>query len=280
MTSAIPRHEAALYLAPLREGGSLPAVVETVDGAKWVVKFRGAGQGPRALVAELIVAELAEALGLKVPERALVMLDRAFGQGERDPEIQDVLAASRGVNVGLRYMDGAFNLDPAAIPERVDAEFATALVWLDALVMNPDRSARNPNLMFWDEQTWLIDHGAALYFHHDWARLTSQRLQAPLPSIKDHVLLHRAGDLVVADEALAARITPQVLGAAVDRLPDDLLADPLMVEADGGGPDALRARYADALLTRLEGREDFVAAAESTRRSAREAPARRLESRR
>lgn len=280
MNPPIPRHEAALYLAPLREGGSLPAVVETAEGDKWVVKFRGAGQGPRALVAELIVADLAEALGLNVPERAIVMLDQAFGQGERDPEIQDVLAASRGVNVGLRYMDGAFNLDPAAIPEPVDAELATALVWLDALVMNPDRSARNPNLMFWDDRTWLIDHGAALYFHHDWARLTPKRLQAPLPSIEDHILLHRAEDLVVADEAMASRITAEVVRASVERLPDDLLSDPLMVEADLDGPDALRARYSDALLTRLEGREGFVAAAEAVRLQARQAPAQRLESRR
>lgn len=280
MNLPITRREAALYLAPLREGGSLPAVVETSDGARWVVKFRGAGQGPRALAAELIVAELADALGLDVPERSLVMLDEAFGQGERDPEIQDVLAASRGVNVGLRYMDGAFNLDPAAIPERLEADFATALVWLDAFVMNPDRSARNPNVMFWDDRTWLIDHGAALYFHHDWARVTPDRLKAPLPSIRDHVLLHRAEDLTEADAGLAGRITPAVVRSAVEGLPDDLLADPLMAEPDADGPEGLRDRYAEALLLRLEGREAFVAAAEAARREAAQAPARRLESRR
>lgn len=280
MDSPLSRREAALYLAPLREGGSLPGVVETADGEKWVVKFRGAGQGPRALVAELIVADLAEALGLDVPERALVMLDPAFGQGERDPEIQDVLAASRGVNVGLRYLDGAFNLDPVAVPERVDGEFATALVWLDALVMNPDRSARNPNVMIWDDRTWLIDHGAALYFHHDWARVTRERLTAPLPSIRDHVVLHRADDLVEADAGLAERVTPDVVRAAVSRLPDDLLSDPLIAEADSGGPEALRSRYVEALVSRLEGREGLVRAAETARREAREGPRRRLESRR
>lgn len=280
MSPPLSRREAALYLAPLREGGSLPAVVETVDGGRWVVKFRGAGQGPKALVAELIVAELADALGLDVPERALIMLDQSFGQGERDPEIQDVLAASRGVNVGLRYMDGAFNLDPVAIPERVGAGFATALVWLDAFVMNPDRSARNPNVMFWDDRTWLIDHGAALYFHHDWGRVTPERLRAPLFSIKDHVLLRRAGDLVEADTALSIRITPGVVKAAVDGLPDDLLTDPLMVDPALDDPDALRARYVEALMTRLEGREAWVEGAEAVRKEALAAPAQRLESRR
>ena len=280
MNASIPRREAALYLAPLREGGSLPGVVETEEGDRWVVKFRGAGQGPRALVAEIIVAELAEALGLKVPDRALVMLDPTFGQGERDPEIQDVLAASRGVNVGLRYMDGAFNLDPVAIPERVEAGFATTLVWLDALVLNPDRSARNPNIMFRADDVWLIDHGAALYFHHDWARVTAERLRAPLPSIRDHVLLTRAEDLVEADAALAARLGPAVVRGAVDRVPDDLLEDPLMAEPDLREPEQFRARYAEALLARLEGRGAFVAAAEAARREARDAPPRRLESRR
>lgn len=255
-------------------------MVETAEGEQWVVKFRGAGQGPRALVAELIVADLAEALGLNVPERALVMLDQSFGQGERDPEIQDVLAASRGLNVGVRYLDGAFNLDPVALPEGVDPDFATALVWLDALVMNPDRSARNPNVMFWDGRIWLIDHGAALYFHHDWARVTPERLRAPLPSLRDHLLLTRAGDLTEADAALAAAITPALVQEAVDRVPDELLSDPLIAEADGEGPEELRARYAEAILLRLSGREAFVQAAEALRRQARETPGRRLESRR
>jgi hypothetical protein len=280
MNPPLVRREAALYLAPLREGGSLPGVVEAADGSTWVVKFRGAGQGPRALVAELIVADLAEALGLSVPDRSLVMLDQAFGQGERDPEIQDVLAASRGVNVGLRYMDGAFNLDPVAVPGSTESDFATALVWLDALVMNPDRSARNPNIMFWEDRAWLIDHGAALYFHHDWARLTAARLTAPLPTIRDHVLLARAGDLQEADELLAGRVTPEVVRAAVDRLPEDLLSDPFMAEADLDGPDALRGRYAEALLVRLEGRRNWLEAAEALRRERSEESPRRLESRR
>ena len=138
----LPRHEAARYLTPLKEGGSLPAVVESTSGELWAVKFRGAGQGPKALVAEVIVFGLARALGLPVPDLALVELDEAFGRGERDPEIQDVLRGSHGVNVGLRYLDGAFNLDPRAVPEVVTEALATSLVWLDALVTNPDRTAR------------------------------------------------------------------------------------------------------------------------------------------
>ncbi|MEJ2538820.1 MAG: aminotransferase class I and II [Gemmatimonadota bacterium] len=280
MQTPVLRRDAALYLTPLREGGSLPGVVETVDGTTWVVKFRGAGQGPKALVAELLVADLAETLGLPVPDRSLVMLDEAFGQGERDPEIQDVLAASRGVNVGLRYMDGAFNLDPVAVPESVDEAFATALVWLDALVTNPDRSARNPNLMFWNDRSWLIDHGAALYFHHDWSRVTRERLRAPFPGIRDHVLLTRAGNLSDADPALADRLTPQVLEEAVGRLPEDLLADPLMREAEGVDPPETRRRYLEALTARLEAPRAFATAAESLRTEARATRPTRLESRR
>ena len=280
MTDSLPRHDAAVYLAPLREGGSLPAVVETVDGTTWVVKFRGAGQGPRALIAEILVAELAEAVGLPVPDRALILLDEPFGQGEGDPEIQDILTASRGVNVGLRYLDGAFNLDPVAVPESVNAAFASTLVWLDALVTNPDRSARNPNLMFWEGRTWLIDHGAALYFHHDWARVTPERLRAPFPPIRDHILLTRAGNVEEADPGLAARITDAVLDRAVARIPDELLSDPLVVGGSAPDPDDERSRYRRALATRLEGPRAFAREAESLRRAALDRPPRRLESRR
>lgn len=280
MTDELPRLDAAVYLAPLREGGSLPAVVEATDGSAWVVKFRGAGQGPRALIAEVLVGELAEAAGLSVPDRALVVLDEPFGQGEGDPEIQDILTASRGVNVGLRYMDGAFNLDPVAVPESVDADFATALVWLDALVTNPDRSARNPNLMFWQGRTWLIDHGAALYFHHDWGRVTPDRLRAPFPPIRDHMLLTRAADLEAADPGLADRITPDVLERAVATIPDELLSDPLVAGSDASDPAGERERYREALTTRLEGPRAFAHEAERLRRAALERPPARLESRR
>lgn len=280
MDDTLPRHDAAIYLAPLREGGSLPAVVEATDGSAWVVKFRGAGQGPRALIAEVVVAELAEAVGLPVPARAVVTLDASFGLGERDPEIRDILKASRGPNIGLRYMDAAFNLDPVAVPESVDERFATTLVWFDALVSNPDRSPRNPNLMLWQGRTWLIDHGAALYFHHDWSRVTPERMQAPLQTIGDHILLSRAGDLEVADAKLASRVTSEVLERALARVPDELLLDPMIAEPDVTDAGTLRNRYRDALLTRLETPRAFVREAEALRRAAAASKPVRLESRR
>jgi hypothetical protein len=151
---------ATRYVQPLREGGSLPAVVETEDGALYVVKFRGAGHGAKALVAELVTGLTAAALGLPTPEMVLIDVPSPFGRSEPDPEIQDILRGSQGVNVGLRYLDGAFNFDAGAAGDLVTADFATRLVWLDALVTNPDRSHRNPNLLVWRRSPWLIDHGA------------------------------------------------------------------------------------------------------------------------
>ena len=176
----LPRVTATRYVQPLREGGSLPAVVDTDDGL-YVVKFRGAGQGPKALVAELLVGLIARLLGLPVPPLALVDLPAPFGRSEPDPEIQDLLRASHGVNVGLRYLDGAFNFDCTAAADLVTAEFASRLVWLDALVTNPDRTHRNPNLLAWQRRLWLIDHGAALYAHHDWAERDAGQDPRPVP---------------------------------------------------------------------------------------------------
>lgn len=280
MTASLPRFDASVYLAPLREGGSLPAVVETTDGGLWVVKFRGAGQGPRALVAEIVVAGLARALGLPVPELSLVVLDAGFGQGERDPEIRDVLKFSEGVNVGVRYMDGAFNLDPVAVPEAVDGGTATATVWLDALVTNPDRSPRNPNLMYWSGRTWLIDHGAALFDHHDWSRVTPERIRRPFPAIKDHVLLHLAEDVSKADDPLASRLDRETLTAVVGAVPDELFADPTRPNPAGHDPGAERARYVNYLATRLEGPRAFAEEAERARRDRHSTAPRRLEARR
>jgi hypothetical protein len=280
MTSPLPRLDAAIYMTPLREGGSLPAVVETVDGGLWVVKFRGAGQGPRALVAEILVAALARALGLPVPELALIQLEAEFGQGERDPEIRDVLRASEGVNVGLRYMDGAFNLDPVAVPEAVTGELAARVVWLDALVTNPDRSARNPNLMLWSGRTWLIDHGAALFDHHDWSRVTPGRVRRPFTGIRDHVLLGLAEDISGLDRELAGRLDPGTLETVVNAVPDELLVDAHRGGADGLSPDRERARYLDYLTVRLEEPRAFAAEAESLRQERLSAPPQRLEARR
>jgi len=276
----LPRHEAVRYLTPLREGGSLPGVVESATGELWVVKFRGAGQGPKALVAEIIVAGLAGALELPMPDLALVELDAAFGRGERDPEIQDVLRASEGLNVGLRYLDGAFNLDPFAVPEAVDERFATRLVWLDALVTNPDRTPRNPNLLLWRGSAWLIDHGAALFDHHNWARLDAARVRRPLAQIADHVLLFRAGDIEAAGAELAERLTEDVVRSVVSAVPDALLDDPARPDPSVAGPDEARERYVRFLVERLGASAGFSAAAEQARRERLAAPPRRLESRR
>ena len=279
-TPSLPRHDAAVYLTPLREGGSLPAVVETVDGGLWVTKFRGAGQGPRALVAEIIVGGLAGALDLPVPDLSLIRLPAEFGQGERDPEIRDILKGSEGLNVGVRYMDGAFNLDPAAVPEAVDPALATAVVWLDALVTNPDRSPRNPNLMYWSGSTWLIDHGAALFDHHDWSRVTPERIRRPFPAIRDHVLLPLAGDVGAMDPELASRLPGAVLEEVVGRIPDELLVDPTRPEQGLDDPDAERGRYVDYLASRLEAPRAFAGEAERQRLLARNGTAIRLEARR
>lgn len=285
--SATPltRRDAAIYHTPLREGGSLPAVVEDTRGDLWVVKFRGAGQGPRALVAEVIVAGLAEHVGLPVPELAAVSLDETFGQGDRDPEILDILRGSQGVNIGMRYMDGAFNLDPVAVPEAVTEDFAARLVWLDALVLNPDRSARNPNLMFWSGRPWLIDHGAALFDHHNWARVTDERTRRSFPMIEEHVLLAHAGSVTVRDEELAAALDRAVLTEAVERVPDELLRDParpdpLADDGEAADPVALRARYVDYLAARLEAPRAWAAVAEEARVRRAASPAIPLKARR
>ncbi len=256
MAVTLPTHAATRYLVPLREGGSLPAVVETDAGGLFVVKLRGAGQGAAALVAELIVGLLAAHLGLPVPELALIDVDPAFGRTEGDPEIQDLLRASHGLNVGLRYLDGAFNYDPLAGAALVTPGLAADVVWLDALVSNVDRTPRNPNLLVWHRGIWLIDHGAALYFHHHWPAVDDATPRRPFTHVKDHVLLPQAGDLRAADARLAGRIDAAVIADILALVPDDLI-----VPGDGGGfdsPDAARAAYARYLLARLEAPRAFV----------------------
>jgi hypothetical protein len=275
----LPRHLATRYLVPLREGGSMPAVVETEEGGTWVVKFRGAGQGPRALLAELIVGGLAQAAGLPMPELALVEVDPALGRGERDPEIQDLLKASHGVNVGLRYLEGAFNFDRRAAGELVAPELAADLVWFDALVTNPDRTARNPNIMIHQGQPWLIDHGAALFAHHAWSRVDELRTRTPFEAIQDHVLLDRASDLEAADARLTPRLGEDVVEGVLAALPVDLLLDPL-VRNEFETADAHRDRYRRYLLERLRGPRPFLAAAVEARERVLREPRRRLESRR
>jgi hypothetical protein len=275
----LPTFTATRYVQPLREGGTLPAVVETHGGGLFVAKFRGAGQGAKALVAELLVGMIAEALRLPVPGLALIELLPDFGQTEPDPEIQDLLRASVGINVGLRYLDGAFNFQPASAGELVAPELASRIVWLDAFTTNPDRTARNPNLMIQDRRPWLIDHGAALYAQHNWPAVDEARTRTAFPLIKDHVLLRLGGDLEAADAESAAVLTEPVLADIVRRLPDGLLADPA-VAADFATPEAARERYLAYLLTRIQSPRAFVAEAIAARTKAASEPPRRLHSRR
>jgi hypothetical protein len=270
--SVLPTFTATRYVQPLREGGSLPAVVDTHGGGLFVVKFRGAGQGAKALVAELIVGLLARAAGLPVPELALVDVPPPFGRSEPDPEIQDVLKLSHGVNVGLRYLDGAFNFDASAAGDLIAPELAARIVWLDAFVTNPDRTARNPNILVWDRGAWLIDHGAALYAQHNWASVDEARTRTTFPLIRDHVLLTRSGDLLDADAAVSARLTDDVIADVLAQVPDALLADPA-IRADFASPSAARERYQSYLTTRLQEPRDFVTEAISAReRRLHEAP--------
>ena len=205
----LQRIEATRYVTPLREGGSLPALVEASDDGLYVLKFRGAGQGRKALVAEVVAGELARALGFTVPELALVELDAALGKAEPDPEIQDLLAASVGLNLGVDFLPGALPFSPAAGPPP-DGSLAAEIVWFDAFVTNVDRTAKNTNLLLWHGRLWLIDHGAALYFHHAAERAAGHERTA-FPAIAEHVLLPFAGSIAEADERLAPRVTAELL---------------------------------------------------------------------
>ena len=272
---SLPRHRAIRYVQPLREGGSLPAVVDT-DAGLYVVKFRGAGQGVRALVAELIVGMLAGALELPVPDLALVEVPPPFGRSEPDPEIQDVLRRSHGVNVGLRYLDGAFNFDGRAAGEFVPAGLASRIVWLDAFTTNPDRTHRNPNLLIWQRRPWLIDHGAALYAHHDWASVDEARTSTPFPLIRDHVLLLEADRLGDADAEAAAALDGELLRGLLEAVPDELL------DSTGEFPTAAaaRERYLAYLTARLRGPRRFVDEALAARERLLAEPRRPIEARR
>ncbi len=245
---------ATRYVTPLREGGSLPAIVEADDDGLYVLKFRGAGQGPKALVAELVAGEIARAAGLAVPEIVFVDLDPELARTEPDPEIQDLIRASAGLNLALDYLPGSVMFDPVA--ETVAADLASSIVWLDAFVTNVDRTARNTNLLMWHRRLWLIDHGAALYFHHSWGDFLA-RSQDAFPRIKDHVLLQAASALPAADTAMSARITPDLLAAIVELIPDAwLVADSPFASAAEH-----REAYRQYLVRRLEGRRAFLAEA-------------------
>lgn len=270
----MPTLTALRYLQPLREGGSLPGVVET-DAGMVVVKFRGAGQGPRALIAELIVGMIARAIGLPVPDLSVVHLPARFGEEQRDPEIRELLAASEGVNVGLRYLDGAFNFDAGPAGDLVEPGFADSLVWLDAFVTNPDRSPRNPNLLVWDRRLWLIDHGSALYAHHSWPAVDDNRTRAPFAMIRDHVMLADADDIAGADRRIAPLLDEELLTSILAAVPDSLLMDPL-ARIGFASPDEARERYLRYLVRRMQPPRAFVAEAQRQHADRRARPATRL----
>ncbi len=237
------------YVTPLREGGSLPALVEADDEGLYVLKFRGAGQGPKALVAEVIAGGIARRLGLDVPEIVLAALDPELARTEPDPEIQELIRASGGTNVALDFLPGSANFDPVADP--VDADLASRIVWHDAFTSNVDRSARNTNLLAWHRRLWLIDHGAALYFHHGWDG-DPAAADKPFPMIRDHVLLPLASGLAAADAALAPRLDAGTIAGIVAEVPDSLLLDAAI-----GDPDTQRRAYVDYFCRRLA-RRSFV----------------------
>jgi hypothetical protein len=233
-------------------------VVDTDGGGLFVVKFRGAGQGTKVLVAELIVGGLARALGLPAPELALVTVSPRFGRSEPDPEIQELLRKSHGTNVGLRYLEGAFNFDVGAAGDLVTPELAALIVWLDAFTTNPDRTARNPNMLIWERQPWLIDHGAALYAHHDWDSVDEARTRTPFQLIRSHVLLPRSADLMEADRLAVERLSEEAIRAAVSVVPDSLFGDARGAGGDFATPTEARERYVQYLTTRLREPRAFV----------------------
>jgi hypothetical protein len=251
---------ATRYVTPLREGGSLPAIVEADDFGTYVLKFRGAGQGRKALVAELVAGEIARRLDLLVPEVVLACLAPELGRSEPDPEIQDLLKRSAGLNLALDYLPGSLGFDPLVGPP--DSGLASRIVWFDALVTNVDRTPRNTNLLVWHDRLWLIDHGASLYFHHNWPARDRTALQAaslrPFAAVGDHVLLPFARSIPEADAALASRLTPDVLRAVIDLIPAEWLAD----EPGFASADEVRSAYVAYLSTRLREPRAWVSALE------------------
>ena len=245
------------YVTPLREGGSLPAIAGADDDFLYVIKFRGAGQGVKALIAELIGGEIARALGLKIPEIVFANLDTAFGRTEPDEEIQDLLKASVGLNLGLHYLSGAITFDPAVTI--VDPKVASQIVWLDCLLTNVDRTPRNTNMLTWNKELWLIDHGAALYFHHSWDNWKKQAVR-PFLQVKDHVLLSRASELETVDAECKSILTSEVIRSIVSLVPNDWIKGEWLEE-----PDEVRSVYTQFLETRLAASAIFVKEAQHAR---------------
>jgi hypothetical protein len=238
------------YVTPLREGGSLPGLVEADDQFMYVLKFRGAGQGKKALIAELIGGEIARLLGFKVPELVFANLDVAFGRIEGDEEIQDLLKASVGLNLGLHYLSGAVTYDP--LVTKVDHHLASDIVWFDSFILNVDRTVRNTNMLWWHKELWLIDHGAALYFHHSWQDW--QNPERPFVRIKDHVMLPLAVHLKEAHERNKIKLNAEIIQGIVKMIPDEWLTDELTFNSG----EEHRSAYAQFLTTRLANSDFFV----------------------
>ena len=246
------------YITPLREGGSLPALAEADDDFKYVLKFRGAGHGIKALIAELLGGLIAKELGLPVPELVFANLDEQFGRTEADEEIQDLLVFSKGLNLALHYLQGSFTFDFATNDS--DALLASKIVWLDAYITNVDRTFRNTNLLIWNKEIWLIDHGASFYFHHSWSNW-EQAAKTPFALIKDHVLISKASKLDQVHEEFTQKLTPNVLQKIVNTIPTEWL----VLEGSGQSPEEIREIYYKFLTLRLANADVFLKQAQNAR---------------
>lgn len=248
------------YIMPLREGGSLPALAEADDDFKYVLKFKGAGHGTKALIAELLGGEIARALGLKVPELVFANLDEAFGRTEADEEIQDLLQGSNGLNLALHFLSGAISFDP--VVTLVDPRLASQVLWLDAFITNVDRTCRNTNMLIWNKELWLIDHGAAFYFHHSWSNF-DQQAKSPFKFIKDHVLLPQASLLEEVDEEYKNILSEKKFREIVDLIPDEWLHWKETPES----PQKIKQVYLQFLITRLAYSPIFIKEAQNARKA-------------
>lgn len=248
------------YITPLREGGSLPALAEADDGFKYVVKFRGAGHGTKALISELIGGQVAQLLGFSIPELVFVNLDEAFGRSEGDEEIQDLLQNSKGLNLGLHFLSGAFTFDP--VVTHVDPKLASQIVWMDAFLTNVDRTVRNTNMLIWHKELWLIDHGATLYFHHSWVNWEKYAV-SPFSQIKDHVLLPYASRLDEVDVEFKKILTSEKIVEIVDLIPDEWLEWGNEGETAGD----IKKIYFQFLIERINNSQIFVKEAQNARKA-------------
>ena len=248
------------YITPLREGGSLPALAEADDDFKYVLKFRGAGHGVKALIGELLGGEIARTLGLKIPELVFANLDEAFGRSEGDEEIQDLLKGSQGLNLALHFLSGALTFDPVVV--EVDENLASKIVWLDAFITNIDRTVKNTNMLIWHKELWLIDHGATFYFHHAWSDWQKAALSA-FPYIKDHVLLPQATQVEEINNEMVALLTDEKLLEITNLIPTDWLE----WEGPQMGAEAIREVYFQFLMLRRNNANNFVKQIQDARKT-------------